>query len=92
MRIIESIKEFFRDTPVDRTKITMHLRRGTLEQIKSAKPYYVGDMVMCLDEPYLAIGTKDGFELIALDTNTKAVQAIRYHYSAPEWITAKVTW
>lgn len=92
MKIIESIKYFFRETPIDRTKITMHLRRGTLEQIKSAKPYYVGDMVMCLDEPYLAIGTENGFELIPLDTNTKAVQAIRHHYSAPNWIPSKVTW
>lgn len=92
MRIIESIKEFFRDTPVDYSKITLHLRRGTMAQIKEAKPFYIGDMVLCLDEPYLAVGTKDGFDLIPLDTSTKAVQAIRSHYSDPEWITAKVTW
>lgn len=92
MNLIKAIKDFFTPVSWDESKITLHIRRGTMAQIKAAKPYYVGEMVLCLDKPFLAIGTADGYELIKLDTKTKAVKAIRSHYSDPEWITSKPTW
>lgn len=92
MNLIKAIKDFFAPAYPDESGLKLYVRRGTLAQIKSAKPHYVGEMVLCLDKPFLAIGTADGYELIKLNTKTKAVKAIRSHYSDPEWIVAKPTW
>ena len=92
MRIIESIKEAFRkldaklNPPIDYSKFTLHLRCGTMDQIDKSKPYHVGEIVICLDEPFLCVGTEEGFDFIPIgDTFMSGALALRAHYPKILW-------
>ncbi len=86
MRIIELIKGFFRDTPVDRSKIQVFLRQGTADQISQSKPHYIGEIVVCLDAPFLCVGTVHGFYFVPVgETYLPAAVALQMHYKKISW-------
>lgn len=92
MNAIKALKSFFSKPPVSRKKIRIYLRRGTMSEIFKSVPLYVGEIVICLDDPCIGVGTEAGFEFIRFDPNSPAAAAIRHHYAEADWIKAAPNW
>lgn len=91
MKIIESIKKFWKDLGVTYSKENpvprAYLRRGTMEQISKAKPNYVGELVLCTNAAFLYVGetlAPGGFLPIALTTRVRGPFLSHYNHSNRE--------
>lgn len=97
MRIIESIKDALRkldaklNPPSPIRRITIHLRRGTMEEMLMVKPAHDGEVVLCMDQPCFGIGAGEKFEVVPFDPESEAGKAIRRHYSQ-DWLKVHPTW
>ena len=86
MKIIESIKKFWKDFGVTRTKERseprLYLRRGPLEKILACHPNYIGELLLCTDKPSLY--TWNGSSWCEIPLPTRAQYALSHHYNVQE--------
>lgn len=92
MNLIKAIRVLFEENPepYQATRAKCYLRRGTMEQIRRVRPSYMGETVLCLDEPYLAVGGPTEYVLIPIPEEAK--ESYREHYNRLEFDPPQITW
>lgn len=85
MRIIEAIKKFWKNFGVTYSNESMEprlfLRRGPMAIIKTIKPHYIGELVLCTDEPYLAVGRIYDYVLIPIPEEARTEFLAHYNHA-----------
>lgn len=88
MNMIKSFLKIFSATPIDRSKIRLYLRRGTVAQITAATPFHEGELLLATDKPSLYVGSGGVFVEIPIPVNAQI--AFINHYN--ESIKGDLNW